>query len=318
MKKKAPYDVLPEKKVRVIIDTDAGCEVDDLFAIAQALMTPKFEVMGICAEHFSDEFAADSGEASYRAVLDTLREMGLEGGVPVFRGSPPFTGPEGSIGSEASVFIVREALREDPRPLYVLLLGAVSNVAAAILAEPGIQDRMVLIGGQYPNGSWFFNSCNDIHAYNVLLNGRAEWWTFDFPMGVGMQASLMQLYNHVYPCGEIGRFLYDRTLHAVRELTRLISSDRQSGRMGAGVSDMAYAAFMPSGENWSFWDCAVVGLAMYDQMDAYRMKPAPLLLDRSGKRLNRPGHGHLLRCYQTLDASLIMTDFFEKLKYYYA
>lgn len=39
-------------KDRVIIDTDAACEADDPFAIAQALMSKMFEVKGICAEHF--------------------------------------------------------------------------------------------------------------------------------------------------------------------------------------------------------------------------------------------------------------------------
>ncbi len=317
MLKKAPYEIAPEKRVRVIIDTDAGCEADDLFAIAQALMTPKFEVRGICAEHFSHDFEPNSEQLSYDVILETLGKMDLTGEVAVYKGSPPFEGPAQYRPGEASGFIVREALSDDPRPLYVILLGAVSNVAAAFLTEPSIEKRLVLIGGLYPNGSWYFNSCNDHHAYNVLLNSGAEWWTTDLPMGVGMQAGMMQLYNRVYPCGELGKFLYERTQWAVEKLTRLISQDRQTGRMGAGISDMAYAAFMPTGENWAFWDCAMVGLAIYDQMDVHVMKPAPLLLDKSGKTQHRPDHAHLLRCYPTLDTALIMNDFFEKLQYYF-
>ena len=38
-----------DKQIRVIIDTDADCEADDPFAIAQALLTPKFMVKAICA-----------------------------------------------------------------------------------------------------------------------------------------------------------------------------------------------------------------------------------------------------------------------------
>lgn len=41
------YKVSEDKKVRVIIDTDAACEADDPFAIAHALMCQKFDVRAI-------------------------------------------------------------------------------------------------------------------------------------------------------------------------------------------------------------------------------------------------------------------------------
>lgn len=50
------YKVPDSKKIRVIIDTDAACEADDRYAIAHALMTQKFIVKGITAEHFETEF----------------------------------------------------------------------------------------------------------------------------------------------------------------------------------------------------------------------------------------------------------------------
>ena len=49
------YHVQEYRKRRVIIDTDAACEADDPFAIAQALMSKMLEVKGICAEHFVAE-----------------------------------------------------------------------------------------------------------------------------------------------------------------------------------------------------------------------------------------------------------------------
>ena len=48
------FTVRDDKQIRVIIDTDADCEADDPFAIAQALLTPKFMVKAICAEHFNE------------------------------------------------------------------------------------------------------------------------------------------------------------------------------------------------------------------------------------------------------------------------
>ena len=317
MLKKAPYTIHPSKQIRLIIDTDAGCEADDQFAIAQALMTPKFDVRGICAEHFTDRFEANSEQLSYQEIVNVVTRMELRGSVPICHGSARMTAEGVFEKSEASELIVREALREDPRPLYIVLLGAVTNVAAAFLTDPAVQDRVLLVGGMYPNGTWNFNSCNDHIAYNVLLDSRAEWWTFDLSMGIGMQASIMHLYNAVSPCGEIGAYLYERTLYAVSTLTDRIADDRAAKRMGCDVSEAAFAAFMPTGENWSFWDCAVVGIAMYDHMDAYVMKPAPLLLDEAGLTRHRPEHPHLLRCYQAVDSAMILEDFYAKLRYYF-
>ena len=46
------YEVPDDKKIRVIIDTDAACEADDPFAIAQALLIKKFIVKAVFAAHF--------------------------------------------------------------------------------------------------------------------------------------------------------------------------------------------------------------------------------------------------------------------------
>ncbi|MEG0766108.1 MAG: hypothetical protein RR482_00185, partial [Clostridia bacterium] len=280
-------------------------------------MTPKFDVRGICAEHFTERFDANSGQLSYVEIENVVTHMVLSGSVPICHGSARMTTEGGFETSEASELIVREALRDDPRPLYIVLLGAVTNVAAAFLTNPDVQDRVLLVGGMYPNNSWNFNTCNDHFAYNVLLNSRAEWWTLDLSMGVGMQASLMQLYRDVYPCSAIGKYLYERTLYAVSTLTDRIAEDRTAKRMGFEVSDAAFAAFMPTGENWAFWDCAVVGLAMYDHMESYSIKPAPLLLDETGRTQFRTEHPHLLRCYHAVDSAMLMNDFYAKLNYYF-
>lgn len=315
--KQAPYPIFEGKEIRVIIDTDAGCECDDHYAIAQALMTPKFDVVGICAEHFSNDVTLSSGEESFVECEKTVALMGLTGQVPVCRGSAQLAEDGTWQESDASRLIVAEALKDDVRPLYILLLGAVTNVAVAFLQQPEIQSRVLLVGGLYPTGHWWFNSCNDYRAYNVLLDSSAEWWTVDAPEGLGFRASMMRLYREVRPCGALGEYLYHRTLYAAEKLTRCIASDFKSGRMGAGLSEAARAAFLPGGEAWAFWDCATVGLAMNDHMGLYTMRPAPRLVDASGKVEWRPNNERQLRCYPQLDSQLIMEDLFAKLAYYF-
>ena len=46
------FHVPEEKIVRLIVDTDAKNEADDQFAIVQALLSPKFENVGMVAAHY--------------------------------------------------------------------------------------------------------------------------------------------------------------------------------------------------------------------------------------------------------------------------
>ena len=62
------YDVVENKKVRVIIDTDTACEADDPFAIAYALMSPKLIVKAIVAEHFARPGSMEKSYAAARKV----------------------------------------------------------------------------------------------------------------------------------------------------------------------------------------------------------------------------------------------------------
>ena len=152
MKSKLLFDVLQYKKLRVIIDTDAACEADDPFAIAQALMSPKLMVKGILAEHFAAE---GSVKRSYDEVCTILDAMDMKE-VPVFMGEPGAKGAgyfENSVGvasteevvSPAVDFLISESLRDDTAPLFVLCQGAITNVAVAIKKCPEILNRMTIV-----------------------------------------------------------------------------------------------------------------------------------------------------------------------------
>ena len=86
-----PVTILEEKKVRVIVNTDAKNEVDDQFAIVHALLSPSFRMAGIIPAHFGKEKSLHSMEDSRQEVdllLDMLRMKGtvrVENGAPVLR-----------------------------------------------------------------------------------------------------------------------------------------------------------------------------------------------------------------------------------------
>ena len=54
------FKIPEEKKIRVILNTDAKNEVDDQFAIVQTLLTQAFDLRGIIAAHFGTGKSATS------------------------------------------------------------------------------------------------------------------------------------------------------------------------------------------------------------------------------------------------------------------
>lgn len=175
------FTVRDDKQIRVIIDTDADCEADDPFAIAQALLTPKFMVKAICAEHFNE---AGSMERSFRTASTVVQLLNSD--VPVFEGTrTPLAGLHLASDedlSPASRAILDEALSTDTHPLFVLCLGAITNVAAAIKLHPEIVSRMTIIwiGTQLPGNDEEaireFNSGNDVEGANLVLTSGANLW----------------------------------------------------------------------------------------------------------------------------------------------
>ena len=152
------YHVQEYRKRRVIIDTDAACEADDPFAIAQALMSKMLEVKGICAEHF---VAEGSMEQSYEMICRVTEAMGAD--VPVFRGQTgKMSEHQGEPMTEAAQFIIEETMKEDDKPLFVLCIGAVTNVAEAIRA--GGEDLQIYTSG-----------ATNIFKYPELTEGPKLW-----------------------------------------------------------------------------------------------------------------------------------------------
>lgn len=171
---------IPEGKLRVVIDSDTYNEVDDQFAVAYALLSPeRLDVEAIYAAPFRNERAADAAEGmrkSYDEILRLLGHMGRESENFVFRGADSFLPDEDTpVDSEAVRDLIQRAMAADEAdPLYVLALGAITNVASALLIEPAIREKIVVVwlGGQplTRNTAREFNLAEDVPAARVIFN----------------------------------------------------------------------------------------------------------------------------------------------------
>lgn len=193
-----------EKSIRVIADTDAYNEADDQYAICHMLMTPKFDIKGIIAAHFG---CKDSEMKSYNEILNVMKLMGVEGTVPVLHGARSKLEDESvPVVSEGAEFIVNEALRDDPRPLFVCAMGAHTDIASALLIKPEIADRICIIsigGEKYPKGGWEYNYVGDIKAIEVIMRSMTEIWQVPRSTYSLMTISFFELMNDIEGCAEL-------------------------------------------------------------------------------------------------------------------
>jgi hypothetical protein len=91
--RKVPVIPPRDQRIRCIIDTDAKNEIDDVWAIGLALCCQdRFQIEGFVAANY-DNTVEDAGPNSIEgsvAVLQTLLDKaGLEGKIPIYRGSHP-------------------------------------------------------------------------------------------------------------------------------------------------------------------------------------------------------------------------------------
>ena len=289
------YKVPKEKEVRVILDSDAKNEADDQFALVQALLTQKFDVVGMIAAHFGTR-VSDSMEQSYAEMELLLDKMRFPKEGMVYHGcrqALDITGtPEESEGVK---LIIEEAMKPDPRPLYIALMGPLTDIAAAYLLEPAIAGRITVIwigGGPYPDGGEEFNLGNDIKAANTVFGSKLEVWQVPKNVYEMIPVSMAELEYRVRPCGEIGRYLFDQLMeHA------FTPGPRKSP--------------FRTGESWVLGDSPSIGLLLYEHRFEFDWVQAPRItqdMHYFNDPRNRP-----IRVYRRIDPRLILEDLYAKL-----
>jgi len=139
----------------MVLDTDTYNEIDDQFAIVYALLSPeRLNVQAIYAAPFHNKRSTGAGdgmEKSYQEILRVLSRINTSHEGLVHRGSKGFLSDlEHPYRSEAALDLVKRAMQQGDDHLYVVAIGALTNIASAILLEPEIIRKLVVVwlGGQ--------------------------------------------------------------------------------------------------------------------------------------------------------------------------
>ncbi len=162
----------------VILDTDAYNEVDDQFCIAYCMRAPeKLRLLSINAAPFLNPRStspADGMEKSYQEIFRIMKLTDPNADFPVFRGSAAFLPDRNTpVPSEAAENII-QTVKNSSEPVIVIAIGAITNVASALLLAPELAEQMgvIWLGGHglhYPH-SKEFNMRQDVPAAQVVFD----------------------------------------------------------------------------------------------------------------------------------------------------
>ncbi len=169
----------------IVIDTDTYNEIDDQFAIVYALQSKeRFNIKAVYACPFYKpeyNFKSDSPEdgmiKSYNEAKDLLEIMNVETENFLFKGSTKFCN-ETLETSESVTHLINLAMNNytSENRLYVVGIGALTNLGNAIRIEPKIVDRITLVwlGGptHASNRASEFNLHQDIFAVKTVFESN--------------------------------------------------------------------------------------------------------------------------------------------------
>jgi len=214
----------PNVPIDAVLDTDTYNEIDDQYALAyflksNSIIRPK----AIYAAPFYNNRAtspADGMVKSYHEIHNVLNLCNMEKlNNVVFKGSRTYLTDEKSpVDSEAARDLVGRAKKyQSNKPLYVLAIGAITNIASALLIDPSIREKIVVIWlGGHANTwpcSWSeFNMSQDIAAARVVFGCGVP--LIQLPcMGVvsHLTTTEPELRQNIKGKSKLGDYLYDTT-----------------------------------------------------------------------------------------------------------
>ena len=208
----------PQGKVSMVLDTDTYNEIDDQFAVVYSLLSPEhIDIEAIYAAPFHNSRSTGPGdgmEKSYEEILRLLERLDVPHEGFVFRGSTSYLpASDEPVQSPAVDDLISRAMADRDGPLYVLPIGAITNVASAILHEPRIIDRIVVVWlGGHPH-TWptahEFNLKQDPHASRLMFDCGVPFVHIPCKnVAEHLRTTVPEMERHVKGQGAIGDYLY--------------------------------------------------------------------------------------------------------------
>lgn len=283
-------------KLRMVLDTDTYNEIDDQFAVVYSLLSPeRLSVEAIYAAPFYNDRSsgpADGMQKSYEEILRLLDRLGRSPEGLVYKGATGYLDADlQPQSSDAARDLVARAMASSPDdPLYVVGIAAITNIASAILIEPRIIERMVVVwlGGHalyWPN-TVEFNLKQDVLAARLVLDCGVPFVLIPC-MGVTthLLTTVSEMEQYVRGCGPIGDYLAD-----------------------------IFAAYEIDHFGWSkvLWDIATIAYLIDERWIPTELVHSPIVTDQVTWSFDNTRH--LIRAASYIHRDPIYRDLFTKLR----
>jgi purine nucleosidase len=184
---------MTQPKIPIILDTDIGDDIDDAIALLVALGSPEFELLGVTTVY---------GDIQTRTrIARRLLQLAGCGDIPIVPGCErPFgfdyhegTAPEkcsqrSAVAdddaplpcSPAAPQFILDCVRRHPRPVHIVTIGAMTNIAAALCTDPSLAQRLAgvtsLAGYLSPRNTQVeWNVRYDPLAAQTIARSGAAW-----------------------------------------------------------------------------------------------------------------------------------------------
>ncbi len=285
-----------DRPVRVIIDSDTYNEIDDQFAIIYAMLSPeRIRLEAVYAALFHNQRSqspADGMEKSYREILKIFELMGEDPTGRVFRGCErPISTPDTYVPSDAVDDLIARAMASDEDdPLFVVGIGACTNIASALIREPRIRDKIVAV--------WLLGNL-DTWPTNREFNLTGD------PLGGKL------LFDSGMPLIQVPAF--GVTGYLTTSVPELESC------LGGANPVCDYLVENVKGYHgdhfaWSkpIWDVGAIALIINPAWTPMKACPSPILFGDS--HIARDSGRHLIRIIYQMDRDAIFRDLFVKLR----
>jgi len=290
-------------RVRVVLDTDTYNEIDDQYAVAYSLLSPeRLSVEAIYAAPFVNNrstSAAQGMEKSYEEILRLLKFFKRVDPSIAHQGSNRFFQQrDRPVDSPAARDLIERALKPGPGPLYVLAIGCPVNVSSAIVMEPKIKEKIVVVwlGGtpHYWPSAKEFNLQQDVMASQLLFDsGVALVQIPTKNVSEHLRTTVPELEKHLRGRSRLGDYLYGQFL----EYSAVHIDDR-------GLGD---------NYPWSkvIWDISAVAWLNNPEWVPSEIVPSPVLTD--DMRWERVAGRHTIRVATNVNRDPVFNDVFSRL-----
>jgi inosine-uridine nucleoside N-ribohydrolase len=264
--------------VRAVIDTDIGTDIDDTWALAQALGTPELDLRLVTTV---------AGDPTYRArIVDALLAVGGRPDVTVAAGIGGIgrhEQPQPSLAASSTRIVfddgVDALVAACAEPVTIVAIGPLSNLAAALERDPMIaaRARVVAMCGSVhvgyrgaPGAAAEYNAACDVAATRAVL--AAGWDVLLTPLDT---------------CGTVllRDERYQRLQTSPPPLLRAVLDSYREWCGDRPTYDQ---------RSTTLYDCVAVHLAHDESL--WEIEEVPLTIDDGGVMHVSPDQGSTVRC----------------------